>query len=363
MARILIVDDVELNRYIRGEILRQAGYESWQAATGAEALEKCITEKPDLVLLDIHLPDVSGFEVCRRIKTNPETASVLVMQISASAVELKDAITGLNGGADDFLLEPIEPDLLIAKVRSLLRLRMVEERLRRSNEELSRFAFVASHDLQEPLRNVLTFAQMLDRDYRDRLDERGVGYLNFIINGGKRMNMLIRDLLDYSQISSTGAEKASKVDMAKIVDQTQDWFREKLAEANGKITCDHLPAVEGTEVRIAQLVRNLIENAIKYRRPEVALEIHVSARPVKREWVFAFSDNGKGFDPLFTEEIFGIFRRLNRSDIEGTGIGLAICRAVVESAGGRIWAEGRPGEGATFYFTWPMASEAAGTGA
>jgi len=151
--------------------------------------------------------------------------------------------------------------------------------------------------------------------------------------------------------------------MAKIVDQTQDWFREKLAEANGKITCDHLPAVEGTEVRIAQLVRNLIENAIKYRRPEVALEIHVSARPVKREWVFAFSDNGKGFDPLFTEEIFGIFRRLNRSDIEGTGIGLAICRAVVESAGGRIWAEGRPGEGATFYFTWPMASEAAGTGA
>jgi signal transduction histidine kinase len=363
MSRILIVDDVELNRYIRGEILRQAGYVGLHAATGAEALEKCITEKPDLVLLDIHLPDVNGFEVCRRIKANPETASVIVMQISASAVELKDALNGLNGGADDFLLEPIEPDLLVAKVRSLLRLRTVEERLRRSNEELSRFAFVASHDLQEPLRNVVTFAQMLDRDYRDRLDERGIGYLNFIINGGKRMNMLVRDLLEYSQISSNGDDANRKVEMTKVVDQTEDWFREKLVQANGKITCGHLPVIQGVQVRIAQLVRNLIENAIKYRRPEVPLEIHVSARPLKREWVFTFSDNGKGFDPAFTEEIFGIFRRLNRSDVDGTGIGLAICRAVVESAGGRIWAEGRTGEGATFYFTWPMASEASGMGA
>jgi signal transduction histidine kinase len=353
MSRILIVDDSELNRYVRSEILRQAGYESLLAATGGEALGKCMTEKPDLVLLDIHLPDVSGFEVCRRIKTNPETASVMVMQISASAVELKDALTGLNGGADDFLLEPVEPELLVAKVRSLMRLRSMEERLRRSNEELSRFAFVASHDLQEPLRNVATFAQMLDRDYRAKLDERGVGYLNFIIGGAQRMTMLIRDLLDYSSVSSASHEATQKVDIGRMVDQTRDWFREKLKEANATITHDPLPELEGVEVRIAQLFRNLIENAIKYRRPDVPLEIHVGVRSAKREWLFAVADNGKGFDPAFTNEIFGIFRRLDRQEVEGTGIGLAICRAVVESAGGKIWAEGRPGHGATFYFTWP----------
>jgi light-regulated signal transduction histidine kinase (bacteriophytochrome) len=342
-----------LNRYIRCEVLRQAGYEGLQAATGSEALEKCMTENPDLVLLDIHLPDINGFEVCRRIKTNPETASVMVMQISASAVELKDALTGLNGGADDFLLEPVEPELLVAKVRSLLRLRMVEERLRRSNEELSRFAFVASHDLQEPLRNVVTFAQMLDRDYRAKLDEKGIGYLNYIISGGQRMSMLVRDLLEYSRISATSDGTVETVDLAKIVDQTRDWFQEKLREANGAITCDGLPVIEGVQVRLAQLIRNLIENAIKYRRPDVPLHIHIGVRAAKREWLFAVTDNGNGFDPAYTDEIFGIFRRLSRSDVDGTGIGLAICRSVVENAGGKIWAEGRPGQGATFYFTWP----------
>jgi two-component system sensor histidine kinase/response regulator len=353
MQRILIVDDSELNRYVRSEILRQAGYESLLAATGIEALGKCMTEKPDLVLLDIHLPDVNGFEVCRRIKTNPETASVMVMQISASAVELKDALTGLNGGADDFLLEPVEPELLVAKVRSLMRLRTMEERLRQSNEELSRFAFVASHDLQEPLRNVAIFAQMLDRDYRDKLDDRGVGYLNFIIEGAQRMTMLVRDLLEYSTVSSPSKEAKQRVPMSQIVEQTRDWFREKLKDANATITHDPLPELEGVEVRIAQLFRNLIENAIKYRRPNVPLEIHIGVRAAKREWLFAIADNGNGFEPEFTNEIFGIFRRLERKEVEGTGIGLAICRAVVESAGGKIWAEGRPGSGATFYFTWP----------
>src|SRR4051812_27818275 len=121
MFKILIVDDNELNRYIRSEILTRGGYEVFQAASGREALSLCVQNRPDLVLLDIHLPDINGFEVCRRIKTNPDTASMMVMQISASAVELRDAVTGLDGGADDFLIEPTEPELLLAKVRSMLR--------------------------------------------------------------------------------------------------------------------------------------------------------------------------------------------------------------------------------------------------
>lgn len=309
---------------------------------------------PDLVLLDIHLPDISGFEVCRRIKMDPETASIMVMQITASAVELKDALAGLNGGADDFLLEPVEPDFLVAKVRSLLRLRMAEERLRRSNNDLARFAFVASHDLQEPLRAMVTFAQMLDRDYRSRLDEKAAEYLNFIITGGQRMSALIRDLLDYSRISSNSQEETQLIDMTRVVNETREWLRERLSDTNGTIQCGPLPVIRGPEVRVAQLVRNLIENAIKYRRAEAPLEIRVSAKPGRGEWIFTVSDNGQGFESAYNEEIFGVFRRLDRRDVQGTGMGLAICRAVVENAGGKIWAEGRPGEGATFYFSWPM---------
>jgi signal transduction histidine kinase len=357
MAKILIVDDRERNRYIRARVLMQAGYEILEASSGRDALEKCNAERPDLVLLDIHLPDFSGFEVCRRIRASPATASIMVIQISASAVELRDALAGLEGGADDFLMEPIEPELLTAKVRSLLRLRNVEERLRRSNDDLARFALVASHDLQEPLRSVVAFTELLNQRYRSKLDAQAGEYLDSIIGGGRRMSALIRDLLDYSRISGSSAEE-QMVDLSKVVAQTQAWLKAPLEAANGSITAEALPRVIGTEVRITQLIRNLIENAIKYRRTDVPLEIHVGATQSGCEWVFSVSDNGQGFDPAQKEEIFGVFHRLD-SGVEGTGMGLAICRAVVETAGGKIWAESRPGEGTTFYFTWPASANAA----
>jgi CheY-like chemotaxis protein len=270
MSTVLVVDDHPINRYLRVENLTRAGYVVVHAETGTQALEICRTHKPDLVLLDIHMPDISGLEVCKRIKTDPETASIMVIQISASAIELKDAIAGLEGGADDYLVEPTEPEFLVAKVRSMMRLRHAEERLRHSNEALTQFAFAASHDLQEPLRGVITSAELLQRGYSALIPEPGQELLVNIIQGGNRMSTLIRDLLEYSRMSTT-SEEAQIVDMTEILDQTREWLRGRLEETRGSLTYAALPVIKGSEVRLAQVMRNLIENSIKYRRPDVPL--------------------------------------------------------------------------------------------
>ncbi|HEX7363501.1 MAG TPA: response regulator, partial [Bryobacteraceae bacterium] len=191
-AVIINVDDNEPSRYVRSRILVHAGFTVHEAATGAEAV-RLIEQKPDLVLLDVHLPDVNGIELCRRIKAAPENASVIVLQISASATTAPHAVSALESGADGYLTEPVDPDVLVATVRSLLRLRKAERELlaanerlqvlnrelRRSNEDLQQFAFAASHDLQEPLRSITSFASLLERAAREKLSAAELQYLTF----------------------------------------------------------------------------------------------------------------------------------------------------------------------------------------
>jgi chemotaxis family two-component system sensor kinase Cph1 len=167
------------------------------------------------------------------------------------------------------------------------------------------------------------------------------------------MSALVRDLLEYSRVSTTSDEDEQAVDLTKVMDKAHEWVRVRLEEVGGNIRYEGLPVVEGSEVRLVQVFRNLIENSIKYRREDVQLEISVSASVRERDWVVTVADNGQGFDPAFNQEIFDVFRRVGSREVTGSGIGLSICRTIVEAAGGRIWAEGRPGEGATFYISWP----------
>ncbi|MEG4587357.1 PAS domain S-box protein [Microcoleus sp. MOSTC5] len=229
------------------------------------------------------------------------------------------------------------------------------EDLKRSNEELEQFAYVASHDLQEPLRAVTSYTQLLAQRYQGNLDERANKYINYIVDGATRMQQLINDLLAYSRLGTSGQE-FEEADCNAAVKQSLSNLQIAIAEKKAVITWDAMPTVMADEFQLVQLFQNLIANGIKFCRQDTPL-IHIAAGRQESEWLFSVRDNGIGIDPQYADRIFIIFGRLHsRREYSGTGIGLAMCKRIVERHGGRIWVESQEGKGATFYFTIPIIS-------
>jgi PAS domain S-box-containing protein len=234
------------------------------------------------------------------------------------------------------------------------------EALRQSNEDLNQFAYAASHDLQEPLRMVSLFSQMLHSDYTGRLDPEADQHISYVVNGAKRMEQLLRDLLAYSQAGSKSEGAVHPLDCGKVMEEVLLNLHVSIEQNGASVTWSDLPAVPADHVRLVQLLQNLIGNAIKYRGLEPP-KIHVSARRRQADWMFCVEDNGIGIDPEYGQQVFGVFKRLHGNTYPGTGIGLAICQRIVERYGGRIWVESKLGEGSKFCFTMPaVASQAAG---
>ena len=246
--------------------------------------------------------------------------------------------------------------LVITVAQDVTERKRAEFELRRSNEELQQFAYVASHDLQEPLRMVTSYLQLIERRYADRLDEKGSRFIDFAVDGAERMKRLINGLLQYSRVHTQG-ERLTLTDVDEVLDEALANLRAPLRESGATIRREDLPVVPVDASQLALVFQNLISNAIKFRdgdAPEI--EIEVAERP--EAWLFSVSDDGVGFDPELSDQMFVLFRRLHgRDEYSGTGIGLALCRRVVERHGGRIWAESEPGEGSTFYFTLPKRPE------
>ncbi len=226
-----------------------------------------------------------------------------------------------------------------------------EEQLRSANLDLEQFAYSASHDLQEPLRSIKIYGDLLRKRYRDKLDGQALEFCDFMHSGATRMEMLVADLLAYTQVTrlETPTEDA---DTNEILDNTLDNLGRAIAESGAEVTRDPLPSVRAHGTHLRQLFQNLIGNAIKYRKPDRAPVIHVSGQRLNHSWVFSVRDNGIGIEPEYKENIFGLFKRLHTTDeYSGTGIGLAICQKIVERYRGRIWVESTPGDGSTFSFT------------
>jgi PAS domain S-box-containing protein len=231
-------------------------------------------------------------------------------------------------------------------------LRATAAELARSNDELSQFAYVASHDLQEPLRMVASFLQLLEKRYDGVLDPDGKKFIHFAVDGAKRMQALIQDLLGLSRVQ-TRARPDAVTDCAKIFRDVVSDLQLSIAEAGATVTCDNLPTVMADGTQIAQLFQNLLDNALKFRGKDAA-RVHVGAVRRDDEWEFSVRDNGMGIEPQFFDRVFGIFQRLHTgSEHPGTGIGLAVCKKIVERHAGRIWIESQPGQGTVFYFTIP----------
>jgi PAS domain S-box-containing protein len=230
-----------------------------------------------------------------------------------------------------------------------------EEFLLRANEELQHFAYAASHDLQEPLRTINAFSQLLVRQYRGNLPPDAEQYVRYIVEGTRRMSDLIHGLLALSRAGGMETEPLQAVSSRQVLDSTLETLTAAIAEAGAEVRIGHLPVVLGDPSQLSQLFQNLISNAIKYHKPAVPPTIDISAERTSAGWRFAVRDNGIGFSPDAARQIFAPFKRLHGSEVPGAGIGLALCRRIVERHQGTIWADSQPGVGSTFYFTLPGA--------
>jgi DNA-binding response OmpR family regulator len=390
--KVLAVDDSETYLQELAAALRNDGYEVIMARSGREALDLLAVQQVDIILLDVVMPELSGQETCCQIKTSPAWREIPVLMLTAR--EDRDAmLEGINAGADDYIAKSSDFEVVRARLRAQLRrkhfeaenrhirdelhkkeVEAAEERAARKvaearatlmealeaktkelewkNKELEQFAYVASHDLQAPLRAVTSFAQMLASRYNDKLSVEANEFISFITDGAHRMQSLINDLLKYSRVAP-GAKAFKSIDFEAVLTEVLKNLQFEIEESHAVITHDTLPTILGDATPLQQLAHNLIGNAIKYRGSE-APRIHISAKESENSWLFCVSDNGIGIAPEHAETVFGIFKRLHsRAKYPGNGIGLAVCRKAVELHGGRIWVDSEPGKGAKFLFTIP----------
>jgi PAS domain S-box-containing protein len=491
--RVLVADDnADMRDYLRR--LLAARYEVTTVANGSEALAAALADPPDLVLTDVMMPVLDGFELLKRLRADQRTKTLPIIVLSARAGE-ESSIEGLDVGADDYLVKPFPARELLARVDahiSLARMRKeanearrfsevrlglalqssnmvawewdpikdlvvatgdlerifganinssregfalvhpedepkhrtlvervareggsyfsefrvrradtgeiawVEERatgigdetgritrvvgvltditprkaaeedvrrrnteLERANNELEEFAYAASHDLQEPLRTVNIYTDLLLRK-ADLQQNQTVGqFAAFIHDGVRRMQLLIDDLLAYARVVHREQEPSSPVPLVHVIEEAIDSLRGLILETGALFTYDrdHV-VVSGDERQLVQVFQNVFSNALKYRRPDIVPRVSIDIRRAKNEWLVSVSDNGIGFKPEYAEGIFGLFKRLHKTEYPGTGLGLAICKRIVERYGGRVWASSEgEGRGATFCFALQAADQ------
>jgi light-regulated signal transduction histidine kinase (bacteriophytochrome) len=266
------------------------------------------------------------------------------------------AVECIKQGAADYVLKDHLTRLPEAVRRALREKQLREENqkaqqeLARSNQDLEQFAYVASHDLQEPLRMVATYTQLLAERYRGQLDDNADKYIHYAVDGALRMQTLVQDLLTFSRVGRQGSDSRN-TDCNVVLETALKNLRAAISESGAKILCDGLPVVVADGAQLEQVFQNLIGNAIKFRGSDPPA-IRIAANKKDGDWVFSVADNGIGIDPEHAEIVFAIFKRLHtRAEYPGSGIGLAICKKIIERQGGKIWVESRRGQGATFKFT------------
>jgi PAS domain S-box-containing protein len=343
-AIVASTDDAIIGKTLEGEIV------SWNPAaerlygyTEAEAVGQPITLivppplREEIPLILARLGRGEGIDHYETVRVAKDGRQV---EVSLTISPIRDR-SGVLVGAST-----------IARDISLRKQAERAAELERSNAELETFAYVASHDLQEPLRMVASYVQLLQRRYEGKLDEDADEFIGYAVDGAQRMQALINDLLSYSRVGGA-AIAHDPVDLEAALARATARLEAVIEESGATIRHDRLPTVTGDEAQLVQLLQNLLGNALKFRGA-AAPEIEVRAERGAAEWTFSVADNGIGIEPQHAERIFGMFKRLHtREEYPGTGIGLTICEKIVERHGGRIWVSGVPGRGSTFYFTLP----------
>ncbi|HEY2343823.1 MAG TPA: ATP-binding protein [Chthoniobacteraceae bacterium] len=404
---ILVVEDSATQALKLRYFLEKNGYQITLARNGVEALSRLADHVPDVIITDVAMPEMDGFELCSKVRADERLKHLPVILLT-SLSDPRDAVRGLQCGANNFIVKPYDESFLLSQIDCLLanvalrrsavagndievffagqkhlvladrvqiidlllssydaavqktrELQLATEKLEeqtreleRSNNELDQFGYVVSHDLQEPLRAVTGFLDLLKRRYKHQLDDKAGEYIEFAVQGAQRMQALIRDLLAYARLGAREKEFAP-VDCRKILRDALANLRAAIDESGAEVTCDvNLPLVQGNATQLTQLFQNLIGNALKFRRPDEPPRIRIHSTPREGRCEFTVADNGIGIAEKDFARIFQVFQRLHeRGKYPGTGIGLAVCKKIVERHGGEIWVESEPGKGTIFRFT------------
>lgn len=356
---VLLVEDNAADAYLICKFLMD---ETNISLTHVERLDDAIASLAqthfDAVLLDLSLPDSRALETVKRIYTVDAELPIIVL----TGLDDKDsAIAALREGAQDYLLKgEIKKSSLVRAIRyaierqqTLDKLQNLNDELKRSNDELERFAYVVSHDLQQPLQSILGFGQLLALTQRVQFDDAANGYVDHIITASRRMSRLIQDLLAYAKVGAR-EQPDEPTDCDQLVKTIISDIAPAVQKSRAEITVQTLPTVLGKPSQLKQLFQNLLSNALKYYSSDRAPQVTISAGRQEKFWCFSVQDNGIGIEPEYYDEIFQIFHRLHsQEEYPGTGIGLATCKKIVENHKGRIWVASDPGAGTTVYFTLP----------
>jgi signal transduction histidine kinase len=355
--KVLIAEDnPEMSEFVEGLLSSFCAVRA--ASNGVEALALVRRWRPDLVLSDVMMPLMDGIRLTKEIKSDKEISATPVVLLTAMT-DRESLMAGWQAGADDYLFKPFHPKELEARVKSILAAiewRRKGEAYRRQRDALEHFTHIASHDLREPLRKIINFTQLFQNSQKN-LDKDSQYYLQAISDSSVRMYRLLNILMEYSRLDRKDSPFET-ADLKKIVETAEENLSEEIQKTGARITVGPLPEMTVIKEQVALVFQNLIGNSLKYRKDEGIPEIHIEAVKKDFEWVFSVSDNGIGFDPGQNEKIFIMFERLHGNEkYPGDGMGLTICRKIIETHGGRIWAEAKPGEGAVFYFTLPLDRE------
>ena len=362
--RVLLVEDNPDDAELVLQELRRGGFDvTSDLVQTLEGFTRQVRSHPcQIILADYNLPQWRGVEALEALRR--EDLDIPLILVSGALGDVT-AVECIKQGATDYVLKDSLARLPVSIRRALeekrlrdLRLqgekdlaRKVEE-LARSNRDLEQFAYVASHDLQEPLRMVAAYTQLLAERYRGKLDADADKFIGYAVEGATRMQALIQDLLTFSRVGHNGNAGRSS-DCNRVVDEALLNLRGAIEESGAAVTHDTLPTVLAEQAQLIQVFQNLIGNAIKFRGKE-KLKIRVSAERQEMQWLFTVADNGIGIAPEYHEIIFAIFQRLHaRSEYAGNGVGLAICKKIIEHYGGRIWVKSESGQGSIFHLTLP----------
>ncbi|MBL9037259.1 MAG: response regulator [Archangium sp.] len=358
LPRVLVVDDVEANVIALEALLGQLPCQVDRAMSGNDALRCLLKHDYAMMLLDVQMPEMDGYEVATFARANPQTSEVPIIFVTAMHETMENALRGYGAGAVDFLFKPVNPVVLRSKVHVFLELYVGRRRLAEEITahqamlaDLEAFNASVSHDLRAPLRPLEGFSRALLEDYGDKLDADATRYLERIEAAAKRMGLLIEDLLRLAHLGR-GAVQRAPCDLAPIAAAV---VAEQQALEPGRqveLVCPAELKVDGDGPLLRIVLENLLRNAWKFTRHAADARLEVGTKEVDGRTAYFVRDNGAGFDSAFAHRLFQPFQRLHTAaEFEGTGIGLAIVGRIIRRHGGKVWAESQPGHGATFFFT------------